>query len=358
MSVTSKQHVTEEFQAGTVWLQCGRALPDVRLVYATHGTLNAAADNVIVFPTRFGGSDEDNRYLIGPGRALDPRRYFIVVPNLLGNGVSTSPSNAVETHARGRFPLTTIYDNVLLQHRLLTEELGVTGIELVVGWSMGGQQAYQWAVLYPEMVRRAAVICGAARTAPHTHVFLEGMKAALTADQAFAGGEYTGPPEAGLRAIGRAWAGWALSQTWYREHRYLEGGYATLKDYLVRYWEALYLARDANDILAMIATWQRADLSANPTFEGAFETAMAAIRAETLVMPCATDLYFPPEDAEIEVSLLPQGRLAVIDSIWGHYAGGGKAPEDLAFVDARLRELLGDTPATSDESRASEEEAQ
>jgi homoserine O-acetyltransferase len=329
------------YEPGAVALQSGRTLPDAQLVYATYGTLNAAGDNAIVFPTRFGGTHVDNRYLIGPGRPLDPARYFVVVPNLLGNGVSSSPSTASQPVARSRFPLTTIYDNVLLQHRLLTEELGVTEIQLAVGWSMGAQQAYQWGATFPRMVHRVAAVCGAARTAPHTHVFLEGMRAALTADQAFAGGEYETPPVRGLCAIARAWAGWALSQTWYREQRYLEDGHASLEDYLANYWEGLYLRRDANNIVSMIATWQHADLSANPAYDGDYAAALGAIEAETLVMPCATDLYFPPEDSEIEVSHLRNGRLCVIDSIWGHYAGGPRPADDVAFVDARLGELLG-----------------
>jgi homoserine O-acetyltransferase len=341
MNAVAGRGTPAEFDAGSVTLQSGRTLTEVRLVYATHGTLNDTGDNVVLFPTRFGGTHVDNEYLIGAGRPLDPGRYFIVVPNLLGAGVSTSPSNAAHPQARSRFPVTTIYDNVLLQHRLLTEQLGVKGIELALGWSMGAQQAYQWAALYPDLVRRLAAICGAARTAPHTEVFLEGMKAALTTDQCFAGGEYATPPVAGLRAIARAWAGWALSQAWYREGLYIEAGYSSLEDYLVRYWEGLYLLRDANDLLSMISTWQRADLSANPLYEGDFEAAMGAIQAEAVVMPCATDLYFPPEDSAIEVASMPNARLAVIESIWGHYAGGGRAPADLAFVGAQLRDLLG-----------------
>jgi homoserine O-acetyltransferase/O-succinyltransferase len=341
MSSAPGRGTVAEFEAGAVTLQCGRTLTDVRLVYATHGELNDARDNVVIFPTRFGGTHVDNEYLIGEGRALDPRRYFIVVPNLLGAGVSTSPSNAAHPQGRSRFPVTTIYDNVALQHRLLSEQLDVRGLELAVGWSMGAQQAFQWAALHPGLVRRMAAICGAARTSPHTHVFLEGMKAALTADQAFSGGDYDAPPTVGLCAIARAWAGWALSQAWYRERLFIEEGYSSLEDYLVRYWEGLYLKRDANDLLSMISTWQRADLSANPLYEGDYEAALGAIEAEAVVMPCATDLYFPPEDSEIEVAAMPNARLAVIDSVWGHYAGGGRAPADLAFIDKQLSDLLG-----------------
>jgi homoserine O-acetyltransferase len=328
------------FEAGDVVLAGGTTLPDARLVYATYGEPNARCDNVILYPTRFGGSHEDNEYLIGPGRALDPDRWCIVVPNMLGNGVSSSPSNTPEPLHGPRFPRTTHVDNVALQHRLLTEHLGVERLALVVGWSMGGQQAYHWAALHPEMVERMAVLCGAARTAGHTHVFLEGMRAALTADAAFAGGDYVTPPMRGLRALGRAWAGWALAQAFYRHEHYREMGYSSLEDFLVRYWEGMYLKRDANNIVAMIDTWQAADVSANDRYRGDYAAAMAAITAKALVMPGRSDLYFPPEDNAAEVELLADGELVVIPSDWGHYAGGARNPVDVDFVDARLHELL------------------
>lgn len=321
-------------------LQCGVTLTNVELVVATYGTNDGMGDNVIVFPTRFGGTHEDNEYLIGEGMALDPGRYFILVPNLLGNGVSTAPSNASGPFVGAHFPPTTIYDNVMLQRRVLTERYGIDHVHLAIGWSMGGQQAYQWAALFPEHVEKLAVICGSARTSPHNKVFLEGMKAALTADAAWNSGEYERPPTRGLRAIGRAWAGWALSAAWYRAEVFLDLGYSSLEDYLVRYWEALYLGRDANNVLSMIDTWIHADLSANAVFGNDYEAAMRAITARTVLMPGRTDLYFPPEDSELECALLPEPRLAPIPSIWGHYAGGGRTQEDLEFIDRELASLL------------------
>src|SRR4051794_10568910 len=170
------------------------------------------------------------------------------------------------------------------------------------------------------------------------------MRAALTADSAYAEGDYESPPRRGLRAIGRAWAGWALSQAFYREHMYRELGYSSLEDFLVRYWEGMYLGRDANNLLSMITTWQRADVSANDRHRGDYPAAMAAIAADVLVMPGRTDLYFPPEDSELEVSLLTRGELRVIPSLWGHYAGGGRAEADVRFIDAALKELLARAP--------------
>ena len=103
-------------------------------------------------------------------------------------------------------------NNVAFQARLLREVLDAERVQLAVGWSMGGQQAYHWAAMYPELVERLAVICGAARTAPHTHVFLEGMRSTICADPVWEEGEGRTPPLRGLHALGRAWAGWALSQ--------------------------------------------------------------------------------------------------------------------------------------------------
>ncbi len=328
------------FHAGDIVLDCGITLTGAELAYETHGTLAGDGTNVILFPTRFGGRHEDNDYLIGPGMALDPARYLIVVPNLLGNGVSSSPSNTAGPLAAGRFPLTTIRDNVALQHRLLTEHLGVRSLELVVGWSMGGQQAYHWGALHPEMASRIAVVCGAARTTPHTYVFLEGVKAALTCDAAYRDGFYADPPERGLRALGRVWAGWALSQEFYRREMFRGMGYASLEDFLVRYWEGIYLARDANNLVSMMRTWQHADVSANERYQGDYERAMREITAPAMVMPGRTDLYFPPEDSMAEVELLPNAELRVIPSVWGHYAGGGRDPDDTAFINDALLELL------------------
>jgi homoserine O-acetyltransferase len=318
-----------------IMLQSGQLLPDVELVYKTYGTLNRNKDNVVLYSTRFGGTHIDNEYLIGEGKALDPNKYFIIVPNMFGNGLSSSPSNV-----GADFPNFTIYDNVLLQHKLVTEVLGIDRIKLAVGWSMGAQQAYQWACLFPSMIERLAPIAGSAKTSVHNYVFLEGMRAALTADSAWNNGSYAAPPIRGLKALGRAWAGWALSHAFYREEKFKELGYPTLERFLIDYWEAIYLTRDANNILAMIWTWKHADLSANPIFNGDYGKALAAIEAKTLVMPGKTDMYFPPEDSAIEVGHMWNADLRVIPSVWGHYAGGKINPADVEFVDNNLKELL------------------
>lgn len=341
------------FRAGDIVLQSGITYPQAQLAYKTYGTLNSGKSNLILFPTPFGAHHTDIEWMIRPGGALDPTRWFIVIPNQFGNGLSSSPSNASPPFNRGNHPHFTVYDNVAVQHRLVTEVFGVNKIALVYGWSMGGQQAYHWAAMYPDMVRRIGVSCGSARTSPHNWVFLEGVKAALTTDSSYRDGLFLAYPERGLRAMGRVYAGWALSQAFYRDELWRVMGYSSVEDYIVGAWERSFLRRDPNDLLAHIWTWQHADISANEHYDGDFAAALAAIRARALIMPSATDLYFPVEDNRREVAQMPNAELVVIPSDWGHRAGmPAHNPVDAQFIDAALKRLLECRPPKLDGAAA------
>lgn len=327
---------------GDLRLQGGATIRGCQMAYKTFGVLNPTKDNVIVYPTWYSGQHYENEWLVGPGMALDPDEYFIIIPNMLGNGLSSSPSTTLEPYNGPRFPHVTAADNVRAQHRLVTETFGIERVRLVVGWSMGALQTFHWGALYPDMVERIAPFCGSAKCSRHNFVFLEGVKAALQADAAFAGGWYKSKPETGLRAMARVYAGWGFSQAFYREELDLKAlGYSSLEDFLVAFWEGFFLPKDANNLLAMLWTWQHGDISANEMYGGDLRRALGAIKAKAFVMPGQTDLYFPPEDSEFEVAHMPNARLIPIPSIWGHFAGGpGTNPVDVAFIDARLKELL------------------
>ena len=156
-------------------LQSGAMLSGYDLVIETYGRLNADKSNVIVYPTWFTGYHSDNEWLIGNNMALDPSKYFIIVISALGNGMSSSPSNTAAPYNGVHFPAITLYDNVVLQYKLVTEYFGISKIKLVTGWSMGAQQTYQWGALYPDIVERIAPFCGSAKTSPHNFVFLEAL---------------------------------------------------------------------------------------------------------------------------------------------------------------------------------------
>lgn len=331
------------FNAGNVVLQSGITFRDARLAYQTYGKLNARRSNVILYMTSFAAHHYDIEWMVGPGKALDTDKYFVVIPNLFGNGLSSSPSNATEPFSGSRWPNFTIADNVAIQHRLLTEELGIEALQLACGWSMGGLQAYHWAALHPGMVKRLAVLCGAAKTSPHNQVFIEGVRATLTTDPGFVNGTFVQRPERGLRAMGRNYAAMAMSQTFYREEIWRQAGFSSLEDYLVMSWEANFLKRDANNLLAHLWTWQHADIAANARFNGDFDAALQAITAKALIMPSETDLYFQVEDNRLEVAQMRNATLLPIPSIWGHRAGLPSSNlDDAAFISAAITKLLQD----------------
>ncbi|MEM9765045.1 MAG: alpha/beta fold hydrolase [Pseudomonadota bacterium] len=310
----------------------GGRLRDCELVYATWGTLNAARDNLVLYPTRFGGTHEQNAFLIGPGMALDPDRWCIVVPNMLGNGVSTSPST---TGLGLNFPRVTHADNIALQRAMLRERFGDAPIALAVGWSMGAQQAYRWAVEEPGRVARLCTICGTARTTPHNRVFLESLIAALEADPRYGTGE---PPVAGLRAAGRIYAGWAYSQPWLKAARHQPMGYADLDDWLTRYWDALFMARDAGDLTAMWRTWIAHDAADG----GDLANSLSQITARTAVATATTDLYFTPADCAAEAAMIPGAVYRDIDTDWGHMAGSGQSTADTETINDIIAAHLSD----------------
>lgn len=331
----------EIYDLGDVTLLSGETLHDAKMAYQTYGTLSPARNNVVVLPTFYTGTNSRNEGFFGPGRAIDPETHFIVSPNLFGNGRSSSPSNTAAPQDGPRFPLVQMWDNIACQHRLIHDHLGINQIALVAGWSMAGCQAYQWAAQYPDMVEAILPFCASAKTSPHNIVFLEGVKAALCADQTWNGGDYTTSPVAGLAAFGRVYAGWAFSQTFYREGLYRQLGFETFED-LLRDWERDHVEGwDANDLLAKLATWQAGDISTGPLYNGDFEAALGAIKARAILMPCTQDLYFPPEDNEIEAHHMPNAELRPYDSPWGHcVANPGNDYDFRCQLDAYILELL------------------
>lgn len=330
------------FHLGDVPLLSGAVLKNAQLAYQTYGALSPSRDNAVLLPTFYTGTHYRNEGFFGPGRAIDPTRHFIVSVNLFGNGLSTSPSNAEPDQRGANFPAVTFWDNVFCQQRLLTEALGVETLALVTGWSMAGCQSYQWGAQYPDRVKAILPFCASAKTSRHNFVFLEGVKAALCADSAWNGGDYTEPPVAGLKAFGRVYAGWAFSQTFYRNGLYKELGFETVEDLLVD-WEQDHVDNwDANNLLAKLKTWQLGDISNNPLYNGDMSQALGAVQARAIVMPCTQDLYFPPEDNEAEVAHMRNADFRPYNSPWGHCAASpGKDAGFTAALDEAIAELLG-----------------
>jgi homoserine O-acetyltransferase len=335
------QGVEHTFRLGELPLQSGAVLQDAWLGYLQFGELNRAADNLILLPTYYGGTHLGMVPLIGAHGPLNPQHYCIIIPNLIGNGRSISPSNAGPDQSAGHFPPVSLYDNVQAQKRLVEQRFDDAPLALVMGWSMGGMQALQWGCQFPDRVARVMSVCATARCWPHNQVFLEGVKAALTCDPAWQNGFYRDPPAAGLKAFGRVYAGWAYSQAFFRDGLYRQLGLESIEA-LLQFWEEDHLAQDANNLLAVLETWKSADISQNPIFNGDFTAALQAIAAKTLVMPGATDLYFTAHDAAWEAARMPNAECRPLVSDWGHCAGApGRNPRDTACMLAACASLLG-----------------
>ena len=316
--------------------ESGVVLPEAHIVYGTYGHLNAAKDNAVLMPSHYMANMNGYTWLIGPGKCLDSSKLFLVTSELFGNGRSSSPSNTPEPYHGPRFPVTTIRYNVNAVHQLLTEQLGITHLKAVIGFSMGAQQAFQWAVSYPTFADRLVATSGTAKTYPHGIVRLEGQISALTADPAFENGDYKTPPKRGLEAFGMVWAGWLYSQEWWRRELWRDPARPTMKfeDAMFRFRTSF--SADANDYILQAHTWEKHDVGTTPGFDGDVEKALRSIKAPFMYMPSETDLYFPIGDARYEKEFIPGVSFMPIPSLWGHTAGAASNPADGKFLNEKV----------------------
>ena len=332
-----------EFVVRDFHTESGVVLPEAHVVYSTLGTLNADGSNAILLPSHYMANFNGYNWLIrgaDANRALDPARDFLILTELFGNGRSSSPSNTPEPFHGPRFPIMTIRDNVEAVHRLVTEQLHVKHLRAVVGFSMGAEQAFQWAVSYPEFMDAIVATSGTAKCYGHGYVRLEGQIAALTTDPAWQSGEYASPPVKGLEAFGVVWAGWLYSQEWWRQELWrVNSPSGTTFEQAWQGFRKRFNA-DANDYILQARTWQRHDVGTTPGFGGDIEKALRSIKARVLYMPSETDLYFPLTDARYEQAFIPHITFIPIPSLWGHTAGAASNPADLKFLNEHIAAFL------------------
>ena len=331
----------QEHDIGNLELEEGGTLRACKLAYATFGTLNTAKDNAILVPTWYSGTNKImEQVYIGQGRALDPDKYFIVVVNQIGNGLSTSPHNTAPPAGMGNFPHVRIGDDVRAQHKLLSEKFGLKSLALVAGGSMGAQQTYEWAVRYPDMVKRAAPIAGTAKNTEHDFLFTETLVDAITSDPGYNRGFYASAADVreGLLRHAKMWAVMGWSSEFFKQSRHRALGFSSLEDFIVNFMNGYFSVMDPNDLVCMAWKWQRGDVSRMSG--GNLGEALARIKAKTFVMPVSHDMFFPPQDCEAEQKMIPGSEFRPLKSIDGHLALFGADPEFVAQVDKNLKDLL------------------
>ena len=322
--------------------ESGIVLPEAHIIYGTYGHLNAAHSNAVLLPSHYMADHQGYEWLIGAGHALDTTKLFLIATELFGNGNSSSPSNTAEPFHGPRFPVMTIRDNVEAVHKLLVEDLKITHLKALIGFSMGAQQAFQWAVSYPDFSDRIVATSGTAKTYPHGIVRLEGQIAALTADEVFNNGDYSKPPVKGLQAFGVVWTAWLYSQEWWRKElwRTTSAPGTTFAQVLNEYKTNFIPGADANNLILQMRTWEQHDVGTTAGFNGNVEAALRSIKVPFLYMPSATDLYFPIGDATYEAAFIKKVIFKPIPSLWGHTAGAASNPADEKFLNDNISNFL------------------
>jgi len=296
----------EIYEIGDFVLESGAKIRNLSLAYATFGELAADKSNAVLFPTWYSGTSKilEQAY-VGPGRALDPAKYFIILVNQIGNGLSSSPSNTPAPFGAARFPQPSIGDDVKAQHRLITEKFGVDRLALVLGGSMGAQQSWEWAARFPDSVARIAPIAGTAQATPHNRLLVETFIEAIVSDPAFAEG-------------------------WFAE------------DFVTGFVENHFLPQDPNNLLTLLRKWRDGDVAR--LANGDLPAALGRIKALTQVIAIEEDAFFPLKDLAAEQALVPGASLRRVSSPWGHLALFGVDASFNAKIDGFLNELLA-TPA-------------
>lgn len=306
-------------------LESGIELPDATIGFQTWGTLNAAADNVVWICHALSGSSDAAAWwpgLIGAGRAIDPARHFIVCANVLGScyGSLGPASRRADGRRWGKdFPEITIGDMVE-QQRLLAAQLGVRRIACVVGGSMGGFQALEWAQRAPELVQAVALIASSWRQPAQAVALAELQCRLVHSDPKFAGGDYDplDPPVEGLslaRQLGHLSYRTPdeLDQRFGRRRR--DDGVWEVASYLEHQGRKLVRRFDALSYLRLSAALNAYDFSdgrGEPVF------ALKRIRQPVLVAGILTDQLYPPGESARLANWLPNARLEWIDALCGH----------------------------------------
>ena len=331
----------EYFELGDYVLQCGTTLPKARIAFKTQGTLNKKKDNAILFPHMWSGTSMSMEMFAGPDRPLNPEKYFIIFPGQFCNGFSSSPSNTPAPFNQGAFPHIDIADDVRAQHRLLTERFGIKELQLVLGWSMGAQQTYEWAVRYPDMVKRALPFGGFAKATPHNYLFVRAHEDMLKSDPNWDGGFYTpGSMRKGILRHAQLWSVMGLCQKFYSKETWRDYGFSSLEDFVHRFWEAYFLPMDPNNLIWMGSKWRHGDVSANAG--GDLAAALGRITAKTHVVAFSDDMFFPPDDCKVEQEMIPKSKFKVVNSLWAHFAMFCISQSDREQIDAYIADILRD----------------
>jgi homoserine O-acetyltransferase len=336
---TPQQPPHQLYNEGDLKLESGEVIKDFSISYVTHGTLNAKKSNAILMVTAISGNHHRLDFMIGPGKALDPDKYFIICTDAIANGLTTSPSNS-KAQPRMSFPKFTIRDMVESQYRLLKEKLGIDHVVAVVGPSMGGMQVLQWGVSHPDSMDALVAMVPLAKTPAWNVAVLEASRKAIMTDAAWKDGNYDAPPEKGIR-LWRDILTLLAARTPDMYSAQFKNGMDVLP-WMEQQETAMMKAFDANDWIYQTWAYERHDVGTTAGFNGDTARALASIKAKTLILTGTKDLLNPEFEPIEAGKAIPGVKMMTISpgSVTGHASAGGGIPADVEFLNRETGAFL------------------
>ena len=322
---------------GEFTLEGGGVLKDLKISYVTHGKLNAAKDNAILFQHGFALNHHQFDHMIGPGRPLDTDRYFIICPDELGATQtrfehSTSPSNS---GLKMEFPFYNERDIVNAQYRLITETLGIPRLLAVTGISSGARESVQFAVSYPDFMDSIFPIVGGAVWGTQGSFSGPWMISIIESCKDWDGGNYAENPKHCASNALSVLIPYFYTREWWDQYVDTPEAYTKWRNN----WGDYYLdVQDARDLYyrAMARGW----VGDTPGFKGDLNAALGSIKAKTRFIYNPRDQLYLPHHIETQVKAIPNARAVAIDSIAGHLICCNADPQATWALGEAIREFL------------------
>jgi homoserine O-acetyltransferase len=307
---------------GSFRFESGETIGDLKVSYVTHGNLSAAHDNAILALNHFSADHHGLDYWIGPGKALDTNKYFVVATDFLANArlrtdLTTGPTNS---GLKMRFPRITACDWVNADYKLVKEYLGIDHLVAAVGGSIGGINAYQLAVSHPDFAASIIAIAASPHTNPQTRLVLRHVKDVIALDPGWYGGMYEVNPTTGLVVALMELTPWWYGAEWYVANLATKEKSREFDIYYHRLWSVL-APQDARDIYYQLEGWAEFNLGDTPGFNGDTKAALGAIKAKTLLIAVKEDQLVRREEMLFAKNAIRDGTYIEISSPFGHVAG-------------------------------------
>jgi homoserine O-acetyltransferase len=324
---------------GDLQLEGGGVLTNFKMSYVTHGRLNAAKDNAILFMHGFGLNHHQVDHLIGPGRPLDTDKYFIICSDSLGNTQttfehSTSPTNSGLKMA---FPAYNLRDRVKAEHKLVTEGLGIPRLLAVTGISKGAEHSVQFAISYPDFMDGIFPIVGGALWSSQGFFFVPLIASTIASCAGWDGGNYDdNPRECAANALS-VLVSYFYTRDWWAQYIDAPEAYTKWRNH----WGDYYLdIQDARDLYYLAVSQGRGWVGDTPGFNGNLSAALRSIKARTLFLYNPQDQFYTPQHIEAQVKTIPNARAVPINSVAGHLICCNADPQATRVMGEAIRAFL------------------